>query len=67
MKKILGILVVLLALTAVIGCASKPARPTGVNPPAPTVKSYPPQILEHKGTAFGRDYPKWKGTTAKCR
>lgn len=59
MKKILGILIVLLTLTAVIGCASKPATPTGVNPPAPTVKVYPPQIIEHKGTAFGRDYPKW--------
>lgn len=59
MKKILGILVVLLTLTAVIGCASKPATATGVNPPAPLVKAYPPQILEHKGTAFGRDYPKW--------
>jgi hypothetical protein len=23
------------------------------------VKAYPPQIIEHKGTAFGRDYPKW--------
>jgi uncharacterized membrane-anchored protein len=58
-KKILGILVVLLTLAAVIGCASKPATPTGVNPPEPTIKVYPPQIIEHKGTAFGRDYPKW--------
>jgi uncharacterized membrane-anchored protein len=58
-KKILGILVVLLTLAAAIGCASKPAAPTGINPPAPTIKVYPPQILEHKGTAFGRDYPKW--------
>jgi len=57
-KKILGILVVLLALSLVMGCASKPATP-GVNPPAATIKTYPPQILEHKGTAFGRDYPKW--------
>ncbi len=56
MKKILGILVVLLTLVAVIGCASKPAPPAAA---APTVKAYPPQILEHKGTAFGRDYPKW--------
>jgi hypothetical protein len=56
-KKILGILIVLLAIATVIGCASKPK--TGVNPPAPTVKVYPPQIIEHKGTAFGRDYPKW--------
>jgi uncharacterized membrane-anchored protein len=58
-KKILGILIVLLTIAAVIGCASKPATPAGVNPPAPTVKVYPPQIVEHKGTAFGRDYPKW--------
>ncbi len=59
MKKILGVLVVLLTLAVVIGCASKPATPSGVTPPAPTVKAYPPQIIEHKGTAFGRDYPKW--------
>jgi hypothetical protein len=59
-KKFLGILVVLLVLSAVIvGCASKPATGAGLNPPAPTVKVYPPQILEHKGTAFGVDYPKW--------
>jgi hypothetical protein len=60
-KKILGILIVLLAAAAVLGCgASTPATPnSGVNPPALTVKAYPPQILEHKGTAFGRDYPKW--------
>lgn len=58
MKKILGIIVVLLAIATVIGCASKP-KTNGVNPPAPTIKVYPPQIIEHKGTAFGRDYPKW--------
>ena len=58
MKKILGILIVLLTIAAVISCASKP-KTNGVNPPAPTVKVYPPQIIEHKGTAFGRDYPKW--------
>jgi uncharacterized membrane-anchored protein len=52
-------LVVALTLVAVIGCASKPATPSGVNPPKPTIKVYPPQIIEHKGTAFGRDYPKW--------
>ena len=57
MKKILGILVVLLTLAVVIGCASKPATPTPTA--TPTVKAFPPQILEHKGTAFGRDYPKW--------
>jgi hypothetical protein len=61
-KKILGILAVLLTLAAVIGCASSPKPATekpGVNPPPATVKAYPPQIIEHKGTAFGRDYPKW--------
>lgn len=56
MKKILGICVVLAALAAFVGCASAPKQP-GINPPAPTVKSYPPQILEHKGTSFGVDYP----------
>jgi len=58
-RKILGIFVVLLSLAVVIGCASKPAHQAGINPPAPTVKAYPPQIIEHKGTAFGQDYPKW--------
>ena len=57
MKKILGILVVLAALASFVGCASAPK--SGVKPPAPTVKAYPPQIIEHKGTAFGKDYPKW--------
>ena len=57
MKKILAMFAILLALAVVAGCASKPK--TGVNPPAATVKTYPPQIIEHKGTAFGRDYPKW--------
>ena len=61
MKKILGILIVLLSIVAVVGCGSTaPAKPTEpIKPPAPTVKAYPPQIIEHKGTAFGRDYPKW--------
>jgi hypothetical protein len=59
-KKILGILIVLLSLAAVIGCGSTPkSKPGTVTPPPPTVKAYPPQIIEHKGTAFGRDYPKW--------
>jgi hypothetical protein len=56
-KKIFGILIILVTLVSVIGCAS--SSKSGVNPPAPTVKAYPPQIIEHKGTAFGRDYPKW--------
>jgi hypothetical protein len=60
-KKILGILVVLVTLASFVGCASgAKSKPSSVvNPPAPTVKAYPPQIIEHKGTAFGRDYPKW--------
>jgi uncharacterized membrane-anchored protein len=59
-KKILGILIALMCLAVVIGCASAPAdKAGGVNPPAATIKTYPPQIIEHKGTAFGRDYPKW--------
>jgi hypothetical protein len=60
-KKILGILIVLLTIAAVAGCGStaKPAPTEPIKPPAPTVKAYPPQIIEHKGTAFGRDYPKW--------
>jgi uncharacterized membrane-anchored protein len=62
-KKIFVILAVLVAFMAVVGCASAPkpapiAQPV-VNPDQPVVKAYPPQILEHKGTAFGRDYPKW--------
>ena len=65
MKKILGILIVLLAIVAVVGCGSsakaKPSEPIKQPPQssAPMVKAYPPQIIEHKGTAFGRDYPKW--------
>jgi hypothetical protein len=61
-KKILGILVVLLALAAIIGCASTPAAPAAPAKPAAAaamVKVYPPQVLEHKGTAYGRDLPKW--------
>jgi hypothetical protein len=57
-KKIVSILVVLLALLTIVGCASKPAAP-GAAPAAPTVKVYPPQILEHKGTAYGVAQPAW--------
>ena len=59
MKKILSILVVFLALFAVVGCASKPAAPAAAPAAAPQVKVYPPQILEHKGTAYGNPQPKW--------
>lgn len=61
MRKILSIFVALLVLGAVLGCASKPATPAnnGINPPAPTVKVYPPQIIEHRGTDLGQPYPKW--------
>jgi hypothetical protein len=56
-KKIVVALVVLSLAFAFVGCASKPG--SSLNPPAPTVKAYPPQILMHKGTSFGKDYPKW--------
>lgn len=65
MKKILGILIVLLTIVAVAGCGSsakeKPSEPVKHPAPAaaPVVKSYPPQIIEHKGTAFGVEPPKW--------
>ncbi len=59
MKRILVIFVVLLSLALVIGCSSSPKPAGGIHPPAPTIKTYPPQIIEHKGTAFGKDYPKW--------
>jgi len=60
-KKIFVLLAALLVLFAVVGCASKPAAPAGE--PAPVaekqVKVYPPQILEHKGTAYGYPQPSW--------
>lgn len=60
MKRTLAILAILVALFAVVGCAGAPkSKSVSSTIPAPTVKSYPPQILEHKGTSFGRDYPKW--------
>lgn len=60
MKKLLMALVVIAVVFTVFACVSEPKQPEkGVTPPPVTVKVYPPQILEHKGTAFGRDYPKW--------
>jgi hypothetical protein len=56
-KKLVVALVVVSLAFAFVGCASKPG--STLNPPASTVKSYPPQILMHKGTSFGMDYPKW--------
>ncbi|MBU0936326.1 MAG: hypothetical protein KKC64_11955 [Spirochaetes bacterium] len=55
MKKVILVLVVVMTLASLIGCASKPAEMT-----APlTVATYPPQILEHPGTAWGTNPPQW--------
>ncbi|MDP3176785.1 MAG: hypothetical protein Q8M76_02695 [Spirochaetaceae bacterium] len=61
MKKSIGTISILVVFMTVVGCVSAPApiTPPVVNPDQPMVKVYPPQIIEHKGTAFGRDYPKW--------
>jgi len=56
-KKILSVLVALVVLFAAIGCVSGPATPA--SPAGPSVKVYPPQILEHKGTAYGMAQPAW--------
>jgi hypothetical protein len=56
-KKILTVLVALIALFAAVGCVSAPAPAAG--PSGPQVKVYPPQILEHKGTAYGAAQPAW--------
>lgn len=53
MKKIIAIAAVLLALIAVVGCASKPATPT----PAPVAATAKFEILQHKGTTMGVTTP----------
>jgi hypothetical protein len=58
-KKSLIALVAVALAVALVGCASKPAPQPSLNPPAASVKAYPPQVLMHKGTSFGIDYPKW--------
>lgn len=60
MKRLIAALIAAALVFAVaVGCASKPEPPKPFVPPESTVKSYPPQILMHKGTAFGIAYPNW--------
>lgn len=58
MKKSLALVAALAAVLALAGCMTAP-KPEEKKTPQPTIKTYPPQILEHKGTAFGRDLPTW--------
>jgi hypothetical protein len=59
-KKIFVILAALVVLFALVGCASEPTAPAPAAPaPEKQVKVYPPQILEHKGTAYGMAQPAW--------
>jgi hypothetical protein len=60
MKKTLIALTLLSALFLIVGCATPP-EPDVMYAPRGTssVKSYPPQLLEHKGTAAGRGFPAW--------
>lgn len=63
MKKSIIALALLTAVLTIYGCKSAPAPVEEKKPNSPStpalVKVYPPQILEHKGTAMGRDFPKW--------
>ena len=56
-KKLLGILLVALAIFALASCVSEPGpkEPTRFDEPV----AYPPKILEHKGTAWGASPPQW--------
>jgi hypothetical protein len=57
-RLITALIAAMLVFALFAGCASKPdSKP--FSPPESTVKSYPPQILMHKGTAFGIPYPNW--------
>jgi len=59
MKKTFAIIAALMAVLTIAGCASgSGAQTVPVGTPQET-KAYPPKIIEHKGTAFGRDLPKW--------
>ncbi len=57
MKKIVGLLLVVLAVFAIASCVSEP-EPKDESPLDVTV-AYPPKILEHKGTAWGANPPAW--------
>lgn len=56
MKKILSVLLVVLAIFAVASCASQPAPSEG---PKVSETVLTPDILEHKGTALGANVPAW--------
>lgn len=55
MKKILGILLVVLGLFALASCASQPS----VEAPKVAESVLTPDVLEHKGTALGANVPGW--------
>jgi len=55
MKKILGILLVVLAVFALASCASQPS----VEAPKVADSVLTPDVLEHKGTALGANVPGW--------
>ncbi len=55
MKKILGILLVVLAIFAFASCASQPS----VEAPKVADTVLTPDVLEHKGTALGANVPSW--------
>ena len=59
MKKTLTVIAAFAALFVALACETAPTPEETKKAQPVTVKSYPPQILEHKGTAFGRDLPKW--------
>ena len=60
MKKILAILFFVLAMIAFVGCPSVPTT-NGKIPGAVSedIKTYPPKVLEHKGTLWGTNPPNW--------
>lgn len=56
MKKILGILLVVLAVFALASCASQPPAEEA---PKLAEAVLTPDVLEHKGTALGANVPAW--------
>ncbi|MCX7023589.1 MAG: hypothetical protein NT080_03095 [Spirochaetes bacterium] len=62
MKRILTIMIAILVVFAVVGCAGNKKPPAANGQPgavSPDVKTYPPKILEHKGTVWGAAAPNW--------
>ncbi len=61
MKKFFTILTALLVVFALVGCAG--GKKTGDSPQpgavSEDVKTYPPKVLEHKGTVWGTAAPNW--------